>query len=176
MLAWKYCLPPQNINWLCLGGSGLPRSCHDVGGLVQVLVSCQLLWALWCVHRSFLRGLWHVVWVWRFWPGPGDDRSQAQTAVNVVTVCVVVFWGRASGVGRVGAFWVCSGSPNIVSASRRPGGHQALLPCDGSQVTGVLTAANLWLPSLGGAYLLPVFYIPIPLSPLAPIYSTNSHT
>ena len=66
-------------------------------------------------------------------------------------------------VGRVGALWVHS-SPNTVAAGPE---HQALLPCGGSQVTGVSIAASLWLPSPGE---LPGLY-PIPLSLLAPVHS-----
>ena len=47
------------------------------------------------------------------------------------------------------AFWGYSSSPNMVAAGPEPGGHQALLPCGGSQVTGVPSAASLWLPSPG---------------------------
>jgi len=61
----------------------------------------------------------------------------------------------------------------MVAAGPEPGGHQALLPCGGSQVTGVPITASLWLPSPGE--LLSPVYIPIPLSLLAPVHSTHSH-
>ena len=41
------------------------------------------------------------------------------------------------------AFWGYSSSLNTVAAGPEPGGHQALLPCGGSQETGVPIAASL---------------------------------
>ena len=56
-----------------------------------------------------------------------------------------------------------SSSPNMVAAGPEPGGHQALLPCGRSQVTGVPIAASLWLPSPGELLSLGLY----PHTPLA---------
>ena len=80
--------------------------------------------------------------------------------VFLFSLIVEVLWG---GVGWVVAFWGYSSSPNMVAAGPEPGGHQALLPCGGSQVTGMPIAASLWLPS-PGELLSPGLYPHTPLS------------
>ena len=165
-------------------GSGLPWAHHSMGGLVQDLVPGWLLWDLRCVHRLFFF-LFMVLgravgWGGAFpllgaaWVGLGDGGSQARAATTGVTawfVCLFVFFSSlfvgALWGGEGGAFWVHSSSPNTVTTGPEPGGHQALLPCGGSQETGVPIAASLWLGEL--------LYIPYP-SPFWLLYTAHTNT
>ena len=85
------------------------------------------------------------------WVGPGDDGSQAEATTNVVTAWVFLSSG-------------CAVAPRILSL-RAPDlvDIEPFCSVAGPRERGMPTAACSW-----GASLLPVLYIPIPLSPLAP--------
>jgi len=77
-------------------------------------------------------------------------------------------------VGQVGAFWVHSSSPDTAAAAPDLVDIMPSCPVAGPRKRGCLLQPVSGCPLQGS--FSPPFYTPIPLSLLAPVHSTHSHT